>query len=132
MWSQKTGRACGTSGSRELCGSGARDERTARLQAAEDGTIELSISSTENGAGHELAGATEGTGGQAHAVRVSATDGDVGTGRDGSQSQAGVSPVSGRTIDDEDPAAAADPLGWASKQAGGESAEREVVDGLRE
>jgi len=35
----KTGRACGTSGSRELCGSGVRDERAARLQATGASTI---------------------------------------------------------------------------------------------
>jgi hypothetical protein len=86
MWSQKTGRACGTSGSRELCGGGVRDERAARLQAVGNGTIELSISSAESGAGHELARATERTGRQAHAVWVSAFDGDVGAGRDGGKS----------------------------------------------
>src|SRR5579859_4907239 len=132
MCSQKTGSASGTSGSRELCGSGVRDERAAGLQAAGNGTFDLSLSSAESGARYELAGTTERAGCQAHAVRISAADGDAGARRGGSQSQARVSPVSRGVLGDEDPAATANPLGWASQQAGGASAERKVVDGFRQ
>ncbi len=90
MCSQKTGSACGTSGSRELCGSRVPDERAARLQAAGFGTIDVSLSSAESGTRHRFASAAERTGSETHAVRVSAVDGDVGAGRNAGQSQACV------------------------------------------
>ena len=54
------------------------DERTARLQAAGIGTIDASLSSAESGARSCAASAIERAGGEAHAVRVSAADGDAG------------------------------------------------------
>jgi hypothetical protein len=83
MCSQRIGSACGTSGSRELCGSGVRDERTARLQAAGVGTVDVSLSNAESGARQGIASAAARTGSATQAVRVSAADGDAGAGRNG-------------------------------------------------
>jgi hypothetical protein len=47
---------------------------------------------------------------QPHAVRVSATDGDAGAGRDAGQSQAGVPAVRRGRVGDADSATTADPL----------------------
>jgi hypothetical protein len=69
MCSQKTGSACGTSGSRELCRGGVPHERAARLQAAGFGTIDVSLSSAKSGARHRIANTVERTGREAHAVR---------------------------------------------------------------
>src|SRR5215472_8085050 len=132
MCCQKTGRACGTSGSRELCGSGVRDERAARLQAAEASTIHEAVSGAEAGARCGTANAPEGASSQAHALWLSPADRDAGTRRDDSKSQACVSAVSRGRIGDADSAAAADPLEWAGPGAGSETAERKVVDGFRE
>ena len=88
MCSQKTGSACGTSGSRELCRGGVPGERAARLQAAGFGTIDVSLSSGESARRHRLANLLERTGRAAHAGRVSAANGDAGARRSAGQSQA--------------------------------------------
>src|SRR5207253_2906269 len=67
--------------SRELCRSGVRDERTARLQANEHGTIDASLLSTEGSAGCHTTNPLEGASGQAHALRVSAANGAACAGR---------------------------------------------------
>src|SRR5215831_19952450 len=132
MCCQKTGRACGTSGSRELCGSGVPGERAARLQAAEASTIHEALSGTEGGAGCGSANALEGASGQTHAVWLSPADGDAVTRRDGGKSQACVSAVSRGRTGHAHPAAAEDSLEWASEGAGSASAERKVVDGFHQ
>jgi len=76
----KTGSACGTSGSRELCRGGVPDERRARLQAVGVGTIDVSLSRRE-GPRRRAAHEVERVGSQAHAIRASATDGDAATRR---------------------------------------------------
>src|SRR5512133_3808104 len=123
MCSQKTGSACGTSGSRELCRGEVPHERAARLQAAGFGTIDASLSRAKSGARHRTANTVEGTGREAHAVRVSAADGDADARRSVGQSQARVPAVPGRRIGDEDSTAAADPLEWRGSEARGQSAE---------
>src|SRR5215475_16232444 len=130
MCFQKTGRACGTSGSRELCESGVPGERAARLQAVGASTIHEAVSGAEGGAGCGCANALEGVSGQTHAVWLSAADRDAGARRDGGKSQACVSAVSRGRIGDEDPAAAANPLEWARQGAGSATGERKVVDGF--
>src|SRR5215469_1570814 len=132
MCCQKTGRACGTSGSRELCGSGVPGERATRLQAAEASTIDESLSWAEEGTGCGSANALEGVSGQTHALWLSPAARAADTGRDGDKSQACVSAVSRGRIGGTDAAAAADPLEWAGEGASSESAERKVVDGFRE
>jgi len=57
-------RASGTSGSRELCGSGVRTERAARLQAAGVSTIDEAVSGEEGEARWGSANALEGVSGQ--------------------------------------------------------------------
>src|SRR5215470_382954 len=132
MCSQKTGRACGTSGSRELCGSGVREKRATRLQAGGIGTIDVSLSHAKSGAGRCTARTAERIGGEAHAVRLPTADGDAGAGRSDGQSQARVPAVSGGRIGDEDSAPTANPLGGYSSEAEGEPAERTMVDGFRQ
>src|SRR5947209_14391784 len=70
--SQKTGSACGTSGSRELRRSRVPDKRPARPQADAIGTSDASLSFAEKGAGLGVASALEGTGGEPHGVRIPA------------------------------------------------------------
>jgi len=106
----KNGSACGTSGSRELCGSRVPDERTARLQAVGIGTIDASLSSAKGGARRRTANTIERTGRQAHAVRISPADGDARARRNVGQSQASVPALPRRRIGDEDSATTADPL----------------------
>src|SRR5215467_4527987 len=130
MCFQKTGRACGTSGSRELCGSGVPGERAARLQAAEASKIDEALSWAKGRAGWGSANAPEGASGQAHALWLSSADRAADTRRDGGKSQAGVSAVSRGRIGHADAAAAADPLEWAGQGAGSETAERKVVNGF--
>src|SRR5438309_2170429 len=132
MCSQKTGSACGTSGSRELCRSRVPDERAARLQAAGIGTVDVSLSSAESGARRRTAKPIERAGRETHAVRISAADGDVSAGRNAGQSQTRVSALSRGRIGDEDSTAASDPLEWRGSQARGEPAEPTLVDGFRE
>src|ERR1700675_1798822 len=132
MCSQKTGSACGTSGSRELCRGGVPHERAARLQAAGFGTIDLLLSSAESGTRHRIASAAERTGSETHAVRVSPADGDAGAGRDDGQSQARVPAVPRRRIGDEDPATTADPLEWRGHAPSRHEAEATLVDGFCE
>src|SRR6516165_1316255 len=132
MCSQKTGRACGTSGSRELCGSGVPDERTARLQAAGDSTIHKALSGAQAGARCGSTNALEGASGPTHALWLSPADRNAVTRRDGGKSQARISAVSRGTTSHADTAAAADSLEWASQGAGSESAERKMVDGFRQ
>src|ERR1700757_1350648 len=132
MCSQKTGSACGTSGSRELCRGGVPYKRAARLQAVGFGTIDVSVSSAESGTRHHIANAVERTGREAHAVRVSAADGDAGARRGAGQSQARVSAVPRRRIGDEGSTAASEPLEWRDSEARGEPAERTLVDGFRD
>src|SRR6266576_6296073 len=78
-----------TSGSRELCRGGVRDERTARLQADGVGTIDASLSRTARRR-REAASAVKRVGSSAYAARVSATDGDAGARRNAGESQARV------------------------------------------
>src|SRR5215471_12143488 len=130
MCSQKTGRACGTSGSRELCGSGAPDERAARLQAAGASTINEAVSGTEGEARFGAANTLEGVSSQTHALRLSSADRAADTRRDDVKSQACVSALSRGKLGHADPAAATDPLERARQAAGGASAERKVVDGF--
>src|SRR5215831_2650371 len=106
MCSQKTGRACGTSESRELCGSGVRDERAARLQAAGASTIHEAVSGAEVGAGCGSANALEGVSGQTHALWLSPADRAADTRRGEGKSQARVSALSRGAIGDADSAAA--------------------------
>src|SRR5215831_7385263 len=124
MCSQKTGRACGTSGSRELCGSGVPGKRAARLQAARAGTIHEAVSGAKGSTGRGTANALDGVGGEAHALWVSPADRAADTRRDGGKSQACVSTLSRGAIGDEDTAAAADPLEWTGQGAGSETGER--------
>src|ERR1700756_331508 len=123
MCSQKTGSACGTSGSRELCGSRVPDEPTARLQAAGIGTIDATLSSAKGGTRRRIANTIERTGGAAHAVRISPADGDAGAGRDAGQSQASVPALPRRRIGDEDSATAEDPLEWRGHEPSRQAAE---------
>src|SRR5215471_312945 len=123
MCSQKTGRACGTSGSRELCGSGVRGERAARLQAAGVSTIHEALSGAEVGARCGSANALEGVSGETHALWLSPVDRAADTRRGGGKSQACVSAVSRGKLGHADPAAATDPLEWASQGAGRETAQ---------
>jgi hypothetical protein len=76
MCSQKTGRACGTWGRRELRQGAVPQERTARLQADGFGTIDIPIAGAERGTGQRTANAIEGVGGAANALRISALDGE--------------------------------------------------------
>src|SRR5947208_6094996 len=132
MCSQKTGSACGTSGSRELCRGGVPHERAASLQAAGFGTIDVSVSNAQSGTRHRIANTVERTGREAHAVRVSSADGAAGARRSSGQSQARVPAVPRRRTGDEDSTAAADPLEWRGSEAHGETAQRTLVDGFRE
>src|SRR4030081_563105 len=112
MCFQKTSRACRTSGSRELCQGRVQDKRTARLQASGVSTIYESLSGTERRARCRPTNALEGAGGKAHAIWLSAIDGDAVAGRNGGQSQARVPAVPGGRLGDEDSATTADPLEW--------------------
>src|ERR1700732_258490 len=132
MVSQKTSSACGTSGSREIRDGAVRDERAARLQAGEVGTINAPLSVAQSGTRCRTACAPTGVGGEAHAVRVSAVDGDAGARRRGSKSQTGLSIVSGGRLGDAHSAAKADLLERDGDQAGGDQAESTLVDGLCE
>src|SRR5205823_8936376 len=132
MCSQKTGSACGTSGSRELCRGGVPHERAARLQAAGFGTIDVSLSSAKSGTRQRIANTVERTSREAHAVRVSAADGDAGARRSAGQSQARVPAVPRRRIGDEDSTAASDALEWRGSEAHAEAAQRTKVAGFRE
>src|SRR5215470_403164 len=123
MCSQKTGSACGTSGSRELCGSGVREKRATRLQAGGIGTIDVSLSHAKSGAGRCTARTTERIGGEAHAVRLSTADGDAGAGRNDGQSQARVPALSGGRIGRADSQPTPDPLARASDESSSEPAE---------
>src|SRR5215472_17878472 len=130
MCCQKTGRACGTSGSRELCGSGVPDERAAGLQAAGSSTIYEAISGTEGEARFDSANALEGVSSQTNALWISPADRAADTRRDDGKSQACVSALSRGKLSHADPAAATDPLEWARQAASRETAQRKVVDGF--
>src|SRR5207302_9609704 len=132
MCSQKTSSACGTSGSRRTRHGAVRNERAARLQADEVGTINAALSVAQSGTRCRTACALAGVGGEAHAVRVSAVDGDAGARRRRSESQTGLSIVSGGRLGDAHTAGKADPLERDGEQAGGDPAESTVVDGLCE
>src|ERR1700722_17081408 len=123
MCLQKTGRACGTSGSRALHDGAVRDERTARLQADELGTIDASLPAAESGTRLGTAAALEGAGDQAHALRLSPADRNLGERRASGKSQTSVSAVSGRRLGHAHPTTASDSLEWNEGQAGSEQAE---------
>src|SRR5580704_8670037 len=123
MCFQKTGRACGTSGSRALRDAAVRDERTARLQANGLGTIDPSLPGAESRARSRTTAALEGTGGQAHALRLSSADRHPGERRARGKPQTSVSAISGRRLGHAHPTTASDSLEWNGNQTGSEQAE---------
>src|ERR1700692_1102976 len=132
MCSQKTSSACGTSGSREIRDGAVRDERAALLQAGEVGTINAPLSVAQSGTRCCTACAPTGVGGEAHAVRVSAVDGDAGGRRRRSKTPKVLSMLSGGGLGEAHSAAKADVLERDGDQAGGDQAESTLVDGLCE
>src|ERR1700730_2257708 len=123
MCFQKTGRACGTSGSRALRDAAVRDERTARLQADGLGTIDPSLPGAESRTRWRTAAALEGAGGQAHALRLSPADRDLGERRIRGKPQTSVSAISRRRLGDAHPTTTAYALEWNRNQAGSDQAE---------